>query len=99
MCGFWCTFVGKLFVEDVRYIKVQVLNCEGEVCGEVRPTLYQRCLDVGKALNHIVTDFNQYSKDSGGIASIAARFRVGVGSVPGSGVGVGSGEGDGVGAS
>ena len=26
-------------------------------------------------MNHIVTDFNQYSKDSGGVASIAARFR------------------------
>ena len=75
MCGFWCTLVGKLFVEDVRYIEVQVLNCEGEVCGEVSPALHQRGLEVGETLNHIVTDFNQYSKNSGGIASIAARFR------------------------
>ena len=75
LCGFWCTLVGKLFVEDVRYIEVQVLNCEGEVCGEVSPALHQRGLEVGETLNHIVTDFNQYSKNSGGVASIAARFR------------------------
>ena len=67
--------VGELFVEDVRYIEVQVLNCEGEVCGEVCPALHQRGLEVGETLNHIVTDFNQNSKDSGGIASITARFR------------------------
>ena len=79
LCGFWCTLVGKLFVEDVRYIEVQVLNCEGEVCGEVSPALHQRGLEVGETLNHIVTDFNQYSKNSGGIANIAARFRGGCG--------------------
>ena len=74
-CGFWCTLVGKLFVEDVRYIEVEILNCEGKVCGEVCPALHQRGFDVSKALNHVVTNFNQYGKDSGGIASIATRFR------------------------
>lgn len=67
--------VRKLFVEDVRNVEVEVFNCQREVCGEVCPALHQCCFDVGKALNHVVANFNQYSKDSGGVTSIAARFR------------------------
>ena len=37
--------------------------------------MHQRGLKVKETLYHVVADFNQYSKDSGGIASIAARFR------------------------
>ena len=67
--------VGELFVEDVRYIEVQVLNREGEVCGEVCPALHQRGLKIGEALNHVVTNLYQHIQKAVCIAGVAARRR------------------------